>query len=218
LWPERVRIALSAGGAPGVNAALATLRAKSAAVEITLSNRLVRYLCLPWSPALRTEADWRSFAEHRFAELFGPRPKGYAVLLSSPAARAPRLACALEREALETMRSSVAAAGHRLAGLRPRFAVSFDRAHRRIGKGDAWFVDQEPGYLTLGLASGGEWRAIRQRHADAAWDERLAQVLDREGELAGAGAIDRAFVVASERAEELPPRAGRYTLFAMGAA
>jgi hypothetical protein len=201
-----------------LRARLSALGTKGASVEITLSNRFARYLCLPWSPALRGEADWQSFAEHRFAELFGPRPSGYAVLLSSGLARSPRLACALERELIETIRDSVATAGHRLASLRPRFAASFDRAHRRIGGVEAWFVDQEPDQLTMGLACKGEWRAIRQRHVDSSWRERLPQILDREGELAGAGAIERAFVATLDEADELPPRVGSYALCAMGSA
>jgi hypothetical protein len=216
LWPERARIALAPGGVAGLGASLSALRGARSAVEITLSNRFARYLWLPWSRALRSEADWQSFAEHRFAELFGARPAGYAILLSSSAARAARLACALEPELIEALRKQVAEAGHRLISLRPRFAASFDRARRRVGKSEAWFVDQEPGQLTMALARHGEWHAIRQRHADAAWRERLSQMLDRESELAGADAVEKAFVATSESADGFPERLGRYTVLAMG--
>jgi hypothetical protein len=216
LWPRRARIALCAGGVAGLGERLAELGAPGAAIEITLSNRLARYLCLPWSPALRSETDWQSFAEHRFTELFGPRPAGYAILLSSCVRRSARLACAVDRELIDSIRACVAAAGQRLTSLRPRFAASFDRARRRIGAGATWFVDQEPDQLTIALALEGGWRAIRQRHADSTWPERLAEMLDREGELAGAEPVERAFVVTSEAIEGLPARAGRYALSAMG--
>jgi len=218
LWPERARIALSPGGVAGLGGVLSALRRPGAGVHITLSNRFARYLCLPWSPALRSEADWQSFAEHRFAELFGARPAGYAILLSSSAARSARLACALEPELIETIRTAVAADGHRLASLRPRFAASFDRARRRIGRSEVWFVDQEPGQLTLGLARGGAWHAIRQRHADSGWRDHLGELLDREGELAGADSVERAFVASTEGADAFPERIGRYALSAMGPA
>jgi hypothetical protein len=216
LWPERARIALSPDGVAGLGDSLSTLRRPRGAVEITLSNRFARFLCLPWSTALRTEADWQSFAEHRFAELFGARPAGYAILLSASAIRSARLACALEPELIETIRQAVASAGHRLASLRPRFAASFDRARRQIGRSEAWFVDQEPGQLTVGLAREGQWRAVRQRHADAGWRERLAELLDREGELAGADSVEKAFVATTEEADGFPEHIGRYAVFAMG--
>ena len=162
-------------------------------MEIVLSNRLVRYFCLPWSAALRTEADWQSFAAHRFTELFGTRAEGHAMLLA-PGVRSARLACAVEQALIGSIRDALSTAGHRLASLQPRFAVSFELARHRVAKGDAWFVDPEPEQLTLALALAGEWRAIRQRRAQPEWREHLPEILRREGALAGASGVDPVFL------------------------
>jgi hypothetical protein len=154
-----------------------------------LSNRLVRYFCLPWSTALRTEAQWHSFAAHRFAELFGARAEDYTIRLSSSARRA-RLACAVDKVLVDSIRATLSGAGHRIAYLKPRFAVGFEVARHRHAKRDAWFVDPEPEQLTLALALAGEWRAIRQRRAQPGWREHLAEILGREGALTGVSGVE----------------------------
>jgi hypothetical protein len=193
---------------------ISALGATRASVEITLSNRFARYVHLPSSPALRAEADWQAFAEHRVTELFGLRAGRYSILLSA-GERCSRLACAIEQELIDAISESLSGAGHRLTSLRPRFAGFFDRVRRRVGKGDAWLVDQESGHLTIGLAVAGEWRAIRQRRAEAKWSEQLGEILDREGELAGASGIDKAFVGGSHEMGEISPRVGKYALFSV---
>lgn len=197
-----------------LNPLLSALSVERASVEITLSNRFARYLHLPSSPALRAEADWQGFAQHRFAELYGLRPDGWRILLSS-GARSSRLACAVERALIDGIVQSLSAAGHRLRSLRPHFAQFFDRVRRRVGEGDAWLVDRESEQLTIALAIGGEWRAIRQRR-EPNWRERLAAILDREGELAGACEIESVFVARTSGAEDMPPRLGRYAISGIG--
>jgi hypothetical protein len=121
----------------------------------------------------------------------------------------------VEQAFIDRIMETLQGAGHRLASLRPHFARCFDRIRRSAGKGDAWFVDAEPEQLTIALTVAGEWRAIRQRR-EGAWRERLPQILDREGELAGVREIENAFVAGSDAAGEMPPRIGRYAVLAVG--
>jgi hypothetical protein len=176
-----------------LNALLSAVGSSRASVEIVISNRLVRYFCLPWSVALRTEADWQSFAAHRFIELFGARAEDHTIRIA-PAARSARIACAVEKALIDSIRNSLAGAGHRLAFLKPRFAVAFELARQRLAKGDVWLVDYEPDQLTLGLALAGEWRAIRQRRAQPDWREHLAEILAREASLVGVSHVEPVFL------------------------
>jgi hypothetical protein len=163
---------------------LAALGAHQADIAVTLSNRFARYFALPSSSALNAEPDWRAFAERRFEALFGTHADSCSILLSARS-RSSRLACAVEGALIAAIRNVLETAGHRLASLRPQFAASFDLARRRIGAQDAWFVSQEPGHLTIGLAVAGDWRSVRQRRVGPDWAEQLPGILDREGQLAG---------------------------------
>jgi hypothetical protein len=221
LWPDSIRIALGperasgrriafglrrrtgarmeAEGAPAESLArlFPALGAGRASVSVTLSNRLARYLVLPPSPALGSETDWLLFAERRLAALTGADAAAHRILLSSSRAGGARLACAVERRLLDAIEAAVGAAGHRLASLQPHFAAAFNLARRGIGKQDTWFVDREPQQLTIGLAIGGEWRAVRQRRVEADWREQLPAILQREGQLAGIAAGSAAIQVAA---------------------
>jgi len=220
LWPERVRVALCPERVLGARLAfgrvttkaempvegaaadslvplLAALAATRACVAITLSNRFARYFVLPWSAALESEADWQAFAERRFANLYGADAALYLVQVASSEPGTPRVACALERVLLDAIRHRLNAAGHRLVSLRPHFAVAF----KRIADGDAWYVNQEPQQLTVGLALGGRWRSLRQRRVGPDWKERLPLILRRESQLAGLSSLtEKVNVAASDDA------------------
>lgn len=219
-WPKSVRATLApddagAGRASwsGPLAALvATLGVEPKNVTLTLSDRLVRYFALPSSPALAAESDWRLFAARRLETVFGADAAAHAILLSkkSPAGR---VACAVERALIDAIYAALHGAGHQLVSLRPRFATAFDRARRSIGNGDAWFVSQEPGSLTIGLAAGGEWHLVRQRRVGAQWLEELPGFLERESQLAGLSArVPSAYVAVLQDSGPLPASAGGFAI------
>jgi hypothetical protein len=244
LWPEPVRVTLSPGHAdaarlsrlragkalrsaardlddPGWKPAaaqavplIASLGVARASASVVLSNRFVRYLLLPWSPALRTHTDWQAFGRQRLSDVYGSEAAACSILVSG-AGRAARVACAVDIALVEALRGSLAAAGHLLVSLRPRFSAWFD-AGRRRAPGDAWFVDHDGGQLTLGLSLAGEWRCFRQRRAGPDWQAELGSLLDREAALCGARDVERAVIGAP--ADDLPQRLGRYAVSGMAAA
>lgn len=206
LWPETVRVAVCpervfasgaghpvqpSGERPWTAAAqallplLSSLGVRRARVSITLSNRFARFVALPFSPALNTEAAWQAFAARRFEDLHGVKP-GIQSILVSPAERgSTRIGCAVDRDLVETIRSLLQSAGHRLVNLKPHFAAAFNLARRRFSGRDGWFVSQEPGQLTLGLAVSGGWSLVRQRRVGDDWADELPGMLRREAQMAG---------------------------------
>lgn len=197
-----------AGAVDQLLSLLSALGAKRARVTVILSDRFVRYLILPPSPALASEADWRAFAEHRFAEVFGAHAGGSTVLASAEGDSA-RVACAFDAALVEAMRSTLESRGHRLVSLRPHFVAGFNRVCRAIRGEPAWFVGQEPGQLTVGSVAGRQWRFIRQRRVGQDWLDELPCMLERESELAGLpSAAGKAYVASLDATGRVPAKLG----------
>jgi len=192
---------------------LSKVGASEADVTAILSNHFVRYLALPWSEGLRTEEDWRAFAEHRFLKAHGPEASEWSLRLSSSDGRGPRVASAIDRRLVEAISLTLHQGGNRLASLQPYLMTSFNRLRGRLAPGSAWVITHEPGRLAMGFVVDGQWQAVRQRRVEIDWAPGLADLLDRESQLAGLPLRpDRVYVDAPEMTDELPPRLGEYRI------
>jgi hypothetical protein len=158
-------------------------------VSVVLADQFVRYALLPWSAALKSEAQWLALARHRLTAIHGPAAAGWDVKLADTGPAAPRLACAVERELIEALAAKFAAANVQLAGVQPFLVAGFNRIRSTIGNGSCWLVVEEPGRLTLALIQHGVWIAIRSRRSDPTWRASLPEIIERES----------AFLALSER-------------------
>ena len=159
------------------------------AVSVVLADQFVRYALLPWSAALKSEAQWLSLARHRMTAIHGPVAAGWDVKLADTGPTAPRLACAVERELIEALAAKFVAANVQLSSVQPFLVAAFNRIRATIGNGSCWLVVEEPGRLTLALIQHGVWIAIRSRRSDPTWRASLPEIIERES----------AFLALSER-------------------
>jgi hypothetical protein len=153
--------------------------------SVVLADQFARYALLPWSEAVKTEAQWLALARHRFSALHGAVAGGWDVRVSETASRGARLACAVDSDLLERLASTCLEAGVRLVSVQPFLVAAFNRMRSQLGNGSFWIVVEEPGRLTLALIQRGAWIAIRARRSDERWRGMLPEILERESAFLG---------------------------------
>jgi hypothetical protein len=152
---------------------------------VVLADQFVRYTLLPWNEALKSPEQWRALAQHRFGALHGPRAAEWDVKVCETAPMGARLACALDRELIESLATLFTKINIRLVSVQPFLVAAFNRIRKRVGNGSCWIVVEEPGRLTLALIRRGAWVGIRGRRADKSWRNALPELLERESAFLG---------------------------------
>lgn len=161
---------------PGVGKGEATL---------VLSSHFVRYLVLPWSAELVTEAEELEFGRTRFMQVFGQVARDWTIVVSAAPAGAARLCAAVDQALIGALTGAIAASALRLVSVQPALMVQFNEWRRRIGA-EGWLVIAEQGRLIVAWVCGGQWRSVRARALNPATIP-LAQVLEQEWLLLSAG-------------------------------
>ncbi len=154
-------------------------------VCLVLADQFVRYALLPWTAALKGDAEWLALAQQRFGALHGARAADWDVKVTETAPQGARLACAVERELVEAVAAAFVAAGVKLLSAQPFLVAAFNRIRATVGNGSCWIVVEERGRLTLALIQRGVWLAIRARRADERWRNLLPEILEREAAFLG---------------------------------
>jgi hypothetical protein len=159
---------------------------------LILSSHFVRYVVLPWSGELVTEAEELEFARTRFIQVFGQSARDWTIAMSPAPAGASRLCAAVDQALIGAATGAVAASGLRLLSVQPALMAQFNEWRRRIGA-DGWLVVAEQGRLLVAWLSAGQWRSVRVRPLNNA-SVSLAQVLEQEQLLLSAGSVDKVFL------------------------
>jgi hypothetical protein len=153
---------------------------KSREASVVLADQFVRYVLLPWNPAIKSEEQWLALARHRLGAVHGAAAADWDVKLTETAPSGPRLACAVDRELLGELAAKLAAANVRLVSVQPFLIAAFNRIRRTIGNGSCWLVIEEPRRLSLAFIQHGVWIAVRSRRTDPGWRAALPELIERE--------------------------------------
>ncbi|MCI3951944.1 MAG: hypothetical protein K0R53_1441 [Burkholderiales bacterium] len=164
--------------------ALAGIRRSRPAVTVVLSNHFVRYAVLPWSAAIKTEAEWLALARHRFSSVHGPIAEKWTIRVAPAARERSRITSAVDTTLLDAINGKINGKAS-LVSVQPYVMAAYNRLQPTLGHACCWLVIEEPDRLTLGLIQAGTWRAIRSRRKHEAWRMTLPRLLDREGALLG---------------------------------
>lgn len=152
---------------------------------LILSSHFIRYVVLPWSGELVTEAEELEFARTRFIQVFGHTARDWTIVMSPAPAGASRLCAAVDQALISAATGVVAASGLRLLSVQPALMAQFNEWRGRIGA-EGWLATVEQGRLLMAWISGGQWRSVRVRPLNGA-SVSLAQVLEQEQLLLAAG-------------------------------
>jgi hypothetical protein len=166
--------------APGVGAGELTL---------VLSSHFVRYLLVPWQPQIGQPSELAAFAGICFEETFGNDSGGREIVIGRERSPSARIAAGLDTSFLHALRTAVGASRLRLVSVQPYLASLFNRLRPSLARRDFVFLVAEPTRSCLLVATGGCWRSLRNTGA-AATPQELADLVEREAQLAGLGEDD----------------------------
>ena len=182
-----------------------------AVATVYLSNHFVRYTLVPWSAELSGEEEM-TFVRHCFSRIYGEAAQSWQLRLSRAAARAPRLASAVDAELLDGLRAAFAAVGIRLRSIQPYLMTALNGI-KRGGRGkSAWFAMVEPGNLSLALLQDGRLVRLRSVRVGANWQDELELLLERERLLAESDTVPVDVHVWRQEGEAVLPERVRWNL------
>jgi hypothetical protein len=178
---------------------LATPGAGSGTIEVVLSNHFVRYLLVPWSPRIGSADELRNYAAAMFEEIHGEASAGWDVSVSAERGGAPRLAAAVDRALLASLRSAAGPTRLRLASVQPYLMAAYNRVARAHTGKDFVFMLLEAGRACIVAAQGGRWCHVGTGAAPES-ETALSALLAREMQLADLqGDMPPAYVHAAHR-------------------
>ena len=180
-WQTAVEVLRDALSHPNIEAGDAT---------VVVSNHFVRYLLLPWNPAVVTSQEEMAYARARFVHVFGETAQDWVLQVSHARPGAPSVASAIDTAFLQAVVALIAGSPLRMRSLQPcLMAVCNERV--RLPAVDAWIAIAEGGRLLLGALRAGNWLSLRSRplpgHAVG-----LAQIIEQEALLLGIEPDDKA--------------------------
>ena len=189
-----------ANGAPwqGALQKLQDVLATQAAADamVVLSNHFVRYVLVPWSDALNGADEELAFARHCFAKVYGDAAADWEVRLSDGKPGAPRVASAVDRQLVESLRSAFEQSDLALRSVQPFLMISFNRWRGEFRQRDAWFfIIAERGRYCCAAIEKQEWRNVRSGKLGDGFLHELPQLFKRELFLAGTGESTRAVML-----------------------
>lgn len=196
-------VAPQADGAPSaILAAAAALLdehgATRARVHTVLSDRLVRYVLLPFSPARLDGEEERALCLAMFAELYGPMADWQVAIDRARYGKA-RVACALTPGLAQGLAGLLAARRLAAGAIVPHFVSSWNARRRTLARLDGMLAVAEPDSLVIGRFAGGGWTSLRTHYAatreggaldDLILRERLHQQCDPDLPVWACGSVD----------------------------
>lgn len=179
-------------------------------LEVVLSNHFVRYQLVPWSAQVVNPRELGLYAAAQFEEVFGEVSAQWEIAIAPAAARAPRLAAAVDRALLEAIRAAAAASPLRLRSVQPYLMAAYNGVAARSRDAELVFMLVESGRACILTRKDGRWRSVS---AATVADEpaKLAALLERElrlGEWSAQPGPSLVVHCAHRSALELPPLRG----------
>lgn len=163
---------------------------RPADTDVVLSNHFVRYTLIPFAQEVVTAGEEQAFVRHHFERIFGAQAEGWQVSISgAERPREPRVACAVDRELCEALRSVLQPTRLKLRSIQPYLMAAFNPLRRRITS-SAWLAVVEPGHLCLVRFLDKRWHTIKSLRTGDDWLRDLALQLEREEFLLGRAADD----------------------------
>lgn len=183
---EKLEIEVPAPNAqPAWGNALESLKAKLAAsaikrtrVSIVLANRLVRYVVVPWHPALMTQTERLAQARHCLKETYGDMTASWEVAVDDSVYGQPFLASAIDKQLLTGLRD--ACKGLNLQSVQPYLTLAYQQFKKTLRQQKskvAYFGVVEPNDLGLiRISQAGLAGVFNQRVTDD-WRQSLRGLL-----------------------------------------
>lgn len=142
---------------------------RDAVVHAVIGDHWVRYALVPWSDALRDEAERQAYARHVLATLFGDVSSQWTLAMSHYVHASSRVVSALPTELLDDLRSMLDSNGLRLVSAQPQLVAAYNSWRHRLPEGAAWFVSVEDGLLAAAHQSDTGWDVVHAIRVRGDW-------------------------------------------------
>ena len=128
------------------------------AVDVVLSNVLVRYTVLPWQDGVLKSSDWQVIAQHAFRSQYGAVAQHWHVAVQLGAFGRPVLAAAIDQSLIETLSQSAEQYGFTIYSITPLLPLL-----RGLYPHDSnqWALIAEPARLLLCQFKQGDWVQVQ---------------------------------------------------------
>jgi hypothetical protein len=146
-----------------------------ASVTVVQSNHFMRYLVLPWQPALTRSSELATLARLRFEQIHGAVVADWTVQLADDGYGAPLLACAVDTGLVSGVHNLLERNGLKLTSMQGLLMAAFNQ-HRQVLAQAATAASAaqpaalaliEPGRLCLTLMAREQWLSVSTRRVGA---------------------------------------------------
>ena len=168
-----------AAAAQALGRFLATPEVRAGNLGIVLSNHFVRYLLVPWNAGVANVAEFRNYAAAAFEEVYGEAAAAWDVCISPEGSGLPRLAAAVDRALLESVRAAAGRSHLRLRSVQPYLMAAYNQVAKPRRERDFVFMLVEPNRVCILTAEGSTWRHVSAATVSAN-PAALAALLERE--------------------------------------
>lgn len=148
-----------------VEQVLNELPAKSQ-VSIVLSNRLVRYICVPNPDEGRNASERLMLARHLFTSIHGAAAEHWQIALSHSALGKGALSSAVDASLIAALRDALKAKRLHLASLQPYLMAAFNIQRKTLSNRAGLFSVAEPGRLCCVAWRDAGWVMVQQAHLE----------------------------------------------------
>jgi len=135
-------------------------------VSIVLSNRLVRYTCVPNPDEGRNASERLMLARHMFASIHGAAAEHWDIALSHSALGKGALASAVDASLIAGLRDVLKLKRLHLASLQPYLMAAFNMQRKALSKRAGLFSVAEPGRLCCVAWRDAGWTMVQQAHLE----------------------------------------------------
>jgi len=150
--------------------------------DIVVSNSFARLQVLEWSEELNGLREWYTVAQAQMEMTWGMTPgDDWELRLDRRRFNMGRLACAFNKNFLNSLRELERLPGFRIRSIQANFASSFNLFAETIGSGMAMVVVPEKQNVTIGAVNHGSWVHLRTVPIAPRLDPRgLDTLIERE--------------------------------------
>jgi hypothetical protein len=149
-------------------------------LRLVLSDKLVRYACLPWREELRNAQEDMAMALLNFDDVYGPGASAeWHFGCSDARPGKARLSVAIPQTLFAVLQDQLGQKQARVVSIQTAFCATL-QSHRKLLGESGWLVNLEAQRLTLGSWSEGSWRWIYSAHADIHSPEALLERVRQE--------------------------------------
>jgi hypothetical protein len=149
-------------------------------VSVVLSNHFVRYAIIEADHSLKNKAEENAYIKHRFGQLFGESESPWEFRFDQKHPSSPFLVSAVEAKLTASLREICKRFNVKLRSIQPCLMKIYNLSKTELMNKDAWLILCEQGKLCIVWLKDGYPDSVRMIKAGEDWQEKLAEIVERE--------------------------------------